>query len=70
MHEAFQEGLEGLEGGRLKIQPPGRYGCLVLVVAGSAQTDAGSSFIEGRAQLGTRVALSAACLAVTAAFTV
>ena len=63
LHEAFQEGLEGLEGGRLKIQPPGRYGCLVLVVAGSAQTDAGSSFIKGRAQLGTRVALSAACLA-------
>ncbi|MGN0039260.1 MAG: hypothetical protein ACI36Y_09055 [Coriobacteriales bacterium] len=62
MQESFQKGLESLEGGRLRIQPPGRYGCLVVVVAGSTQTEAGGSFIQGKAQLGTRIALSAACL--------
>ncbi|MGN0072264.1 MAG: hypothetical protein ACI36W_00425 [Coriobacteriales bacterium] len=63
MQESFKQGLESLEGGRLRIQPPGRYGCLVLVVAGSSQADVGGSFIDGTLQLGTRIAISAACLA-------
>ena len=63
MQESFKEGLGSLAGARLNVQPPGRYGCVVIVVAGSAVASIGESFVGQRTELGTRMALSAATLA-------
>ena len=63
MASALKEALSSLAQARIDIQPPGRYGCICIVVAGESKLNIGESFIEAPARLGKRIAISGATLA-------
>lgn len=63
MRDSLGEALESLGNARIDIQPPGRYGCICIVVADESQLDVGASFIGGPTRVGKRMAISAATLA-------
>lgn len=58
----LSEALESLAGSRYDPQPPGRYGCICIVVAPSSQI-ADVPFVDDDAQIPARVAISGATLA-------
>lgn len=62
---AFVEALDELESPRFDAQPPGRYGTVVIVVDSSTRAvpDFGTQLDGGAAQIGMRLAISAATLA-------
>lgn len=66
--DAFEEALSVLAAKRPRIAPPGRYGCVALVVSGEASTpeELENSFSAG-VKLDRRGAISAATLASDAA---
>lgn len=64
---AFKEAISKLGGARPKIAPPGRYGCVAAVVAGSSESPAAASNFTKVVQLPARGAVSAAVLAPDAA---
>lgn len=58
----LSEALESLAGSRYDPQPPGRYGCICVVIAPG--TEAGSiPFVDDDAQVPARIAISGATLA-------
>ncbi|MBR2834904.1 MAG: hypothetical protein IKE43_04210 [Coriobacteriales bacterium] len=60
----FKEALEKLSPTRVKLCPPGRYGCIAFVVAGGAQTPLDlQNVLSSEAQLPARVAIAGAVLA-------
>lgn len=63
MKESLGKALGSLSSSRIDIQPPGRYGCVCIVYAGSSEVDIASGFMGGKTELGARVAVSAAMLA-------
>lgn len=63
MQGSFKDALSSLAGMRLNIQPPGRYGCVCIVVADESTASIGGSFARGQTTLAPRVAVSAATLA-------
>ena len=63
MQGSLKKALASLAGTRIDIQPPGRYGCVCIVVAERSNMDIGGSFAGGQATLGARVAISASTLA-------
>lgn len=66
--DAFEEALSRLSTARPRIAPPGRYGCVALVVSGETSSpDELDSAFNARASLSRRGAISAAVLAPDAA---
>ena len=62
--DAFQDALGRLAARRPKIAPPGRYGCVSLVIGGETSSPAGlDTDLSGSVDLDRRGAVSAAALA-------
>lgn len=64
MKDLLKEAFASLADARIDIQPPGRYGCVCIVVADESELDIGGSFIDVPARAGKRMAISGASLAV------
>lgn len=58
----LSEALESLASTRYDPQPPGRYGCICVVIAPSAETN-DIPFVDDDAQMPARIAISGATLA-------
>lgn len=63
MQGSFRDAVSSLAGMRLNIQPPGRYGCVCIVVVDESSTSIGGTFAGGETSLAARIAISAATLA-------
>lgn len=63
MQGLLKKALKSLADSRIDIQPPGRYGCVCIVYAGTSEADIAASFMGEKAALGARMAISAATLA-------
>ncbi len=64
---AFKDAISSLGGKRPRIAPPGRYGCVAVVVAGETASPEGTSHFTKAATVPARGAVSAAVLAPDAA---
>ncbi len=58
----LEKAIKALKGDRYDPQPPGRYGCICVVLAPSLETS-NIPFVDGEARTGIRAAISAATLA-------